>query len=80
MTLNCRPIVEKEDVALSDNLKFILRKKIGDPVGRPYPYRIESYNNAWIEYLKGLFDGGIDDAKKIIDLLEEYGAVEIYEE
>ena len=62
---------KKHDV--STELKFALRKSMGDPVNG-------LLDGQDIHYLQGLHDAGIKDAKKLIDAIKKYGEISLKED
>lgn len=54
-------------------LKWALQKKYGYPVSKTMDYQS-------IPYLEGLRDGGIKGVQEIIDAIEKYEKIEIFEE
>ena len=54
-------------------LKWALQKKYGYPVNL-------TMDHEYIPYLEGLRDGGVKGVQEIIDAIEKYEAIEIYEE
>lgn len=58
---------------LSDQLKYALRKR--------YTQGINGYmDEDEVSYLRGLVDGGVEDAQKLIDAIEKHGDIEVFEE
>lgn len=69
-TLYWKP-VSKENNSLSDELKFALRKK--------YNAAKVVMGYGEIPYLEGLLHAGIEDAKDLIDAIEQHEEVEVWE-
>ena len=57
---------------LRNDLKFILRKRYGNPVKA-------TLDGADVPYLQGLVDAGKEDVKEIIDLINKHHEIEIKE-
>lgn len=79
-SLHWRPVPPPPaDNQLSSDLKFKIRDHLfhGD---WPYneAYEIASQDSVMIGFLKGLAACGVDDAQRLIDLITEYGRVEIW--
>jgi hypothetical protein len=71
-TLKWRPRWQSGDT-LSDQLKYALRKR--------YTQGINGYmDEDEVSYLRGLVDGGVEDAQKLIDAIEKHGDIEVFEE
>jgi hypothetical protein len=58
---------------LSTELKFAMRKGFGDPID------IELNENS-IGYLTGLVHAGIEDAQNLIDAIQKWGVVRVWED
>lgn len=56
---------------LDDQLKFILRKNRSLPA---------SFDESDINFLKGLEAAGIKDSDTLIEAIEKYGEITVYEE
>jgi hypothetical protein len=66
------PVVVPKGHDLSDELKFVLRKRYGEPVkalmtGKDVPY------------LLGLLDADIKDVCKLIDAIGKFGEIDVRE-
>jgi len=58
---------------LDTSLKFALRARYGFPING-------QFNEANIEFLTGLKIAGVKDAEKLIEAIEKYHVVELWEE
>ena len=68
------PAERKKHKAGEDaGLKWALQKKYGSPVSRTMGHQN-------IPYLEGLRDGGIKGVQELIDAIETYENIEIFEE
>lgn len=59
--------------ALSDELKFALRKEYGEPV------RL-NLDESDLSYLRGLFHAGLKDAEKLIKAIHKHGEIRVFED
>jgi len=76
-TLKWEPVIERGDY-LSDELKYLLRQKYGDPIEKT---TLQQWD---ITYLYGLRDGCTDkpikkEIEKLIKAIETYEAITIWE-
>lgn len=62
-----------ENQTLDMNLKFALRKKYGDCIDH-------IFSRDDIGFLEGLAAADVEDAQKLIELIEKYDEVEVKEE
>lgn len=69
-----KPIVPIEGY-LPDKLKNVLRRRYGDSLTNGV-----TFSNDSIGYLEGLMDVGVDGAKELIELLQTYGEIVVFEE
>ena len=68
------PVVEPDmDRGLTTRLKFLLRKRYGEPVNR-------DFGEEDLPYLEGLVDGGIEDAVALVETIKTHGRVNVREE
>jgi hypothetical protein len=73
-TLVWEPVIKERNHALSNELKFLLRKTTGrDPVS-------EFFCNDDINYLNGLKDAGVKGAQELITAIEKHGEIKVYED
>jgi hypothetical protein len=71
-TLKWRPCYQAANT-LSDKLKYALRKRYEQSInGR--------MGESDIPYLEGLLHAGIEDAQNLIDAIEQYRHIEVFEE
>lgn len=64
----------RQKETLSDELKFALRKRWQNGCSST------TFDAGSIGYFRGLLDAGIEDAQKVIDMIEKYDEVTIREE
>lgn len=67
------PVVDTEAECLSETLKYTARHKYGSCID-------VELNSHDIPYFEGLRDAGVKDAQKIIDAINEYRVIKIWEE
>lgn len=74
-TLMWSPVMKYKG-SLSDNLKFALRKRTDwcDNSANG------TYGESDIPFLKGLHVGGVEDADKLIKLIEKHGDIQLAEQ
>jgi hypothetical protein len=58
---------------LDDQLKFVLRKRFGEPIRA-------TVSKDDVQYLSGLADAGIKGAEQLIELIAENGALALIEQ
>ena len=68
------PIKPQKAYDLSTELKFALRNRDNDG------HVNEELDDQSLGYLRGLLDAGIKDAEILIDAIDKYGAVRVFEE
>lgn len=64
---------QRKKLSLSTELKFALRKRFGEPI----KYNADRTD---VPYFQGLFDAGIEDAKKLIDMIDKHSMIVLSEE
>lgn len=69
----CWKPVSKTCKSLDDALKFALRKRYGPTIHT-------TLDSSDFEYLEGLRDAGVKDADTILDAIEKYGQISLFEE
>jgi len=74
-TLYYKPIIEKEYKYFSDHIKWMMQKKFDVPWVTGV---ILSKHD--IVYFSGLVDAGVEGAQKVIDAINKYGTIKIWEE
>ncbi len=67
------PNVVQEKVDLSTDLKFIIRKRYGNPID-------VTVDEAHRLYFEGLHDAGIKDAIKVMAAIDTYSKINLKEE
>lgn len=71
------PKEEPPVTVLSDDLKYILKKRFwdGDPCGKGNRRELDDTD---LPYLLGLMDAGVEDAQELRDLILDHGLVRIW--
>jgi len=72
-SLIARPTNPNGGISLPTELKFVLRKKFGEPID-------VRLRRDMVPYLEGVADCGIDGAKALSDYILEHDDVQIIEE
>lgn len=62
----------RERESLPDELKFVLRKRYGEPVS-------SIIDDSDLAYLAGLRDAGIEGAEDLIEAINKYGEIHVKE-
>ena len=74
MSLTCQPKV-KNPAELPDGLKHVLEKRFKSPIN----ITIEN-ESFWYYYFKGLEDGGVHGAGKVVEMVHQHGTVILRDE
>jgi len=64
---------KKNDAGKDQALKWAMQKRFGSPLNM-------ELSDIHVEYLQGLKDANISGATELIDAIEKYGSIEIFEE
>ena len=72
-TLGWIPKKPKDFKWLNDDIKYVMRKRYGDPIHTVI-------DSSQLDYLRGLRDSGFNEAEKLINAIDKYGEIEIKEE
>lgn len=65
--------------SLSKQLKKVISRRLWNTDGS-CGGGVATVNETDIEYLNGLLDAGIEDAEELIDLINQYGEIELWHE
>jgi hypothetical protein len=68
----CWEPTDRKAKTLSTNLKWALRKQYGEPVKA-------SFDLSDVGYIRGLLHAGIEDAQALLDAIEKYECIDVYE-
>ena len=67
------PIVKQNENDLPNDLKFVLRKKYGEPINA-------NMDESDIPYINGLIDAGVKGAEELREIIEKHIEVELKEQ